>query len=168
MNRGGAARLAIPPLGMSTGFSMFAMHAFRVPWTWGLSAFVLGAALFAQPVIATSRLTREGNVIMMRRSPWFIVIIPALAAIRLALRAYGNHHFTATDRWPVLHPGVRDDQVAQLSLPANTSDSRQTSAPDRRPQRDCSVPRCEPLHLVVACIRNLALLDATPSILRQP
>src|SRR5215510_1489788 len=70
--------LIIPPLGMSTGFSMFAMHAFRVPWTWGLSAFVLGAALFAQPVIASSRLTREGNTVMMR----------ALAAIRLALRGY--------------------------------------------------------------------------------
>jgi membrane protein CcdC involved in cytochrome C biogenesis len=80
--------LIIPPLGMSTGFSMFAMHAFRVPWTWGLSAFVLGAALFAQPVIASSRLTREGNTVMMRRSPWFIVIILALAAIRLALRGY--------------------------------------------------------------------------------
>ena len=80
--------LIIPPLGMSTGFSMFAMQAFRVPWMWGVSAFVLGAALFAQPVIATSRLTREGNVIMMRRSPWFIVIILALEAIRLALRGY--------------------------------------------------------------------------------
>ena len=80
--------LNIPPLGMSTGFSMFAMQAFRVPWMWGVSAFVLGAALFAHPVIATSRLTREGNVIMMRRSPWFIVIILALAAIRLALRGY--------------------------------------------------------------------------------
>jgi membrane protein CcdC involved in cytochrome C biogenesis len=80
--------LVIPPLGMSTGFSMFAMQAFRVPWAWGLSAFVLGAALLAQPVIATSRLTREGNVIMMRRSPWFIVIILVLAALRLALRGY--------------------------------------------------------------------------------
>jgi membrane protein CcdC involved in cytochrome C biogenesis len=80
--------LVIPPLGMSTGFSMFAMQAFRVPWMWGLSAFVLGAAIFAQPVIATSRLTREGNVVMMRRSPWFIVIILVLAAIRLALRGY--------------------------------------------------------------------------------
>jgi membrane protein CcdC involved in cytochrome C biogenesis len=80
--------LVIPPLGMSTGFSMFAMQAFRVPWMWAISAFVLGAALFAQPVIASSRLTREGNVIMMRRSPWFIVIILALAALRLALRGY--------------------------------------------------------------------------------
>jgi membrane protein CcdC involved in cytochrome C biogenesis len=80
--------LIIPPLGMSTGFSMFAVQAFRVPWTWGLSAFVLGAALLAQPVIHTSRLTREGDVVMMRRSPWFIVIILVLAALRLALREY--------------------------------------------------------------------------------
>jgi membrane protein CcdC involved in cytochrome C biogenesis len=80
--------LLIPPLGMSTGFSMFAVHAFRVPWTWGISAFVLGAALFAQPVIHTSRLTREGDVVLMRRSPWFLVIILVLAALRLALREY--------------------------------------------------------------------------------
>jgi membrane protein CcdC involved in cytochrome C biogenesis len=80
--------LLIPPLGMSTGFSMFAVHAFRVPWTWGISAFVLGAALFAQPVIHTSRLTRQGDVVLMRRSPWFLVIILLLAALRLALREY--------------------------------------------------------------------------------
>ena len=80
--------LVIPPLGMSTGFSMFAAHAFRIPWTWGIASFVLGAALFAQPVIASSRLTREGETIMMRRSPWFIVIILVLAALRLGLRDY--------------------------------------------------------------------------------
>src|SRR5262245_27134625 len=80
--------LVIPPLGMSTGFSMFAAHAFRIPWTWGIVSFALGAAILAQPIIASSRLTREGNVIMMRRSPWFIVIILVLAALRLDLRDY--------------------------------------------------------------------------------
>jgi len=80
--------LVIPPLGMSTGFSMFAAHAFRIPWTWGIVSFLLGAAVFAQPVIASSRLTREGERIMMRRSPWFIVIILVLAALRLTLRDY--------------------------------------------------------------------------------
>ena len=39
--------LIIPPLGMSTGFSMFVVPAFRIPWTWGLAAFVLGALVFA-------------------------------------------------------------------------------------------------------------------------
>jgi membrane protein CcdC involved in cytochrome C biogenesis len=80
--------LVIPPLGMSTGFSMFAAHAFRIPWTWGIASFVVGAALLAQPVIASSRLTREGDAVVMRRSPWFIVIILVLAALRLALRDY--------------------------------------------------------------------------------
>jgi membrane protein CcdC involved in cytochrome C biogenesis len=80
--------LVIPPLGMSTGFSMFAAHGFRIPWTWGLVSFALGAAVFAQPIIASSRLTREGDAIMMRRSPWFIAIILVLAALRLALRDY--------------------------------------------------------------------------------
>ncbi len=80
--------LVLPPLGMFTGFSMFAVHAFRVPWGWGVSAFVLGAAVFAYPVIATSRLTLDDGIVMMRRSPWFVVIILALAAVRLAARGY--------------------------------------------------------------------------------
>lgn len=81
-------KLVLPPLGMSTGFSMFAVHAFRVPWGWAVSAFVLGAVVFAYPVIATSRLTFDGDAVMMRRSPWFIVIILALAAVRLSMRNY--------------------------------------------------------------------------------
>ena len=36
--------IVIPPMGMSTGFSMFMMPAFRVPWLWGLTAFVLAMA----------------------------------------------------------------------------------------------------------------------------
>jgi membrane protein CcdC involved in cytochrome C biogenesis len=88
-------RLVIPPLGMSTGFSMFAMHAFRVPWTWGISAFVLGAGVFAYPVIATSRLTRQGDLVMMHRSRWFIVILLSLAALRLALRGYVGEFLSA-------------------------------------------------------------------------
>ena len=88
-------RLLIPPLGMSTGFSMFAVHAFRVPWTWGLSAFVLGATVFAYPVIVTSRLTRQGNRVMMRRSRWFLVILLGLVALRLALRGYVGKFLSA-------------------------------------------------------------------------
>jgi len=80
--------LVLPPLGMSTGFSMFVVPAFRVPWTWGIAAFILGASIFAYPLIATTHLTREGDAIMMRRPRWFIVIILALAALRLALRSY--------------------------------------------------------------------------------
>jgi membrane protein CcdC involved in cytochrome C biogenesis len=80
--------LIIPPLGMSTGFSMFAMPAFRIPWTWGLAAFVLGAFVFAYPLVSSPQLTVEDGLIMMRRSRWFLVVILGLAAVRLGLREY--------------------------------------------------------------------------------
>ena len=80
--------LVIPPLGMSTGFSMFAVPAFRIPWTWGVGAFVIGAAVFAYPLVSRPQLTREGDRVMMRRPKWFIVVLLALAAMRLALREY--------------------------------------------------------------------------------
>ena len=38
--------------------------------------------------MATSRLKRKGDSIMMRRSRLFIVILLVLAALRLALRGY--------------------------------------------------------------------------------
>ena len=80
--------LIIPPLGMSTGFSMFVMPAFRIPWTWGLAAFVLGALVFAYPLVSSPQLTIEDGLIMMRRSRWFLVVILGLAAVRLGLREY--------------------------------------------------------------------------------
>jgi membrane protein CcdC involved in cytochrome C biogenesis len=81
-------RIVIPPLGMSTGFSMFALSGFRVPLWWGLTAFAAGALLFAYPLLASTTLTRDGDVVMMRRSRAFIVILLALAAVRFALRRY--------------------------------------------------------------------------------
>ena len=80
--------LIIPPLGMSTGFSMFTVPAFRIPWTWGLAAFVLGAVVFAYPLVSSPQLTVEDDLILMRRSRWFLVVNLALAAVRLALRQY--------------------------------------------------------------------------------
>jgi membrane protein CcdC involved in cytochrome C biogenesis len=80
--------LIIPPLGMSTGFSMFVVPAFRIPWTWGLAAFVLGSLVFAYPLVSSPQLTVEDGLIMMRRSRWFLVVILALAAVRLGLREY--------------------------------------------------------------------------------
>ena len=80
--------LIIPPLGMSTGFSMFAMPAFRIPWTWGLVAFALGALVFAYPLVSSPQLTIVDGLIMMRRSRWFLVVILGLAAVRLGLREY--------------------------------------------------------------------------------
>jgi membrane protein CcdC involved in cytochrome C biogenesis len=81
--------IIIPPLGMATGFSMFLFAPeMRIPWTWGLGAFVAGAVLLAYPLLRTTRLTREGNAIMMQRHNAFIPVILGLAALRLALRSY--------------------------------------------------------------------------------
>jgi membrane protein CcdC involved in cytochrome C biogenesis len=73
---------------MSTGFSMFAVPAFRIPWTWGVAAFVIGAFVFAYPLVSSPQLTVDDGLIMMRRSRWFLTVILGLAALRLGLRHY--------------------------------------------------------------------------------
>ncbi len=40
-------KTVIPPLGMTTNFSMFMVPAFRIPWAWAVVAFLIGAILFA-------------------------------------------------------------------------------------------------------------------------
>jgi membrane protein CcdC involved in cytochrome C biogenesis len=81
-------KIVIPPLGMATGFAMFAVPVFRVPLTWALDAFLLGALVLAYPLLRTSRLIREGNAVMMQRSNAFLAVILVLAAIRIAARGY--------------------------------------------------------------------------------
>jgi membrane protein CcdC involved in cytochrome C biogenesis len=66
---------------------MFVVPAFRIPLMWGVVAFVLGALVFAYPLVSTPQLTVEDGL-MMRRSRWFLVVILALAAVRLGLREY--------------------------------------------------------------------------------
>ena len=81
-------KIVIPPMGMATGMCMFFVPAFRVPFTWAAVALALGAVALAYPLIATSRLVREGEVVMMQRSNAFFTVILALAAIRLIARSY--------------------------------------------------------------------------------
>lgn len=80
--------IVIPPLGMATGFSMFAVPAFRVPWTWALASFLMGVVALAYPLVKTSRLVRDGDVVMMRRSNAFLAVIIVLAGVRIAARGY--------------------------------------------------------------------------------
>jgi membrane protein CcdC involved in cytochrome C biogenesis len=89
-----AKKIIIPPLGMATGFGMFVVPMFRVPWPWALGAFVLGATLLAYPLIHTTRLTRVGDTIMMSRSKIFFAVIIVLAAIRLLARGYIGQYIT--------------------------------------------------------------------------
>jgi membrane protein CcdC involved in cytochrome C biogenesis len=81
-------KIVIPPLGMATGFSMFLVPAFRIPWYWGAVAFLVGAIILAIPLLLTSRLVRDGETIMMKRSNAFFVVVIVLAAIRFLARGY--------------------------------------------------------------------------------
>ncbi len=87
-------KIVVPPLGMSTGFLMFLAPAPRVPWTWAGVAFLVGAIVLAIPVARTSRLVRQGDVVLMQRSRAFLWILLALVAVRLALRAWVEQYVT--------------------------------------------------------------------------
>lgn len=88
-------KIIIPPLGMATGFSMFVDPAFRVPWTYAGLAFAIGAVALAWPLLLTTRLERQGETVMMRRSSAFLAVILLLAAIRLFARGYFDKILTA-------------------------------------------------------------------------
>lgn len=81
-------KIIIPPLGMATGFSMFVVPAFRVPLAWAGLAFAIGAVALAWPLLLTTRLERQGDTVMMKRSSAFLVVILVLAVIRFAARGY--------------------------------------------------------------------------------
>lgn len=81
-------KIIIPPLGMATGFCMFFVPAFRIPWAWAGAAFLIGAIALAWPLLLTTRLIRMGNAIMMKRSSAFLVVLFVLAAIRFLARGY--------------------------------------------------------------------------------
>ena len=81
-------KIIIPPLGMATGFSMFVMPGFRIPWAWAALAFAIGAVALAWPLLLTTRLERQGDAVMMKRSSAFLVVILVLAVIRFAARGY--------------------------------------------------------------------------------
>jgi membrane protein CcdC involved in cytochrome C biogenesis len=81
-------KIVMPPLGMATGFSMFAVPAFRIPWTWAGIAFFVGTVGLAYPLLRTSRLVRQGEVVRMQRCSAFFSVILLLAAVRILARGY--------------------------------------------------------------------------------
>lgn len=87
-------KIVIPPLGMATGFSMFVVPAFRIPWAWAGLAFAIGAVALAWPLLLTTRLERQGDAVMMKRSGAFLVVILVLAVIRFAARGYFDSFLT--------------------------------------------------------------------------
>ncbi len=81
-------KIVMPPLGMATGFCMFFYPPCRVPWAWGLAAFVIGAVVFAYPLLLTSDLHLHNGEIRMKRSGAFFAVIIVLALVRWAARGY--------------------------------------------------------------------------------
>ena len=81
-------KIVMPPLGMATGFIMFFFPQCRVPFLWGLAAFLIGAILFAVPLLLTSDLHLHNGEIRMKRSNAFFAVIIVLAVIRWAARGY--------------------------------------------------------------------------------
>ena len=81
-------KIIIPPLGMATGFSMFFVPAFRIPWAWAGAAFLIGAIALAWPLLLTTRLIHMGDAIMMKRSSAFLAVLFVLAAVRFLARGY--------------------------------------------------------------------------------
>jgi membrane protein CcdC involved in cytochrome C biogenesis len=85
-------KIIAPPLGMSTGFCMFFSQRFQVPLAWAGVAFLLGALVFAWPLIYTSRLRKDENgQVWMKRSPIFFFMLLLLVAVRFGLRSYVEH-----------------------------------------------------------------------------
>jgi membrane protein CcdC involved in cytochrome C biogenesis len=81
-------KIIMPPLGMATGFFMFAVPAFRIPVTWAGLAFMVGTVGLSYPLLKTSRLVRQGQVVMLQRSSAFFTVILLLAAVRILARGY--------------------------------------------------------------------------------
>lgn len=81
-------KIVIPPLGMSTGFGMFLAPEMRVPLTWAVVAFLIGAIVLSWPLARTSSLEQQGDIVMMRRSNGFLLILLGLLALRLLLHEY--------------------------------------------------------------------------------
>ena len=85
-------KIVFPPLGMATGFSMFIVPAFRIPWTWAISAFLIGAIFLAYPLLRTSRLTMDGETVMMQRSGAFFLVVVALGLVRMLAKSYFDRY----------------------------------------------------------------------------
>ena len=83
-----AAKLLIPPLGMSTGFAMFLFPPTRISLTWAIAALLAGGLLLSYPLSRTSELTRHGEHIMLKRSKAFLWVMLGLVTLRIVARSY--------------------------------------------------------------------------------
>jgi membrane protein CcdC involved in cytochrome C biogenesis len=81
-------KIIMPPIGMATGFCMFLVPQCRIPFLWGLGAFLIGAIVLAFPLLLTSDLHLQNGLIMMKRSSAFFSVIIVLAVVRYLARGF--------------------------------------------------------------------------------
>ncbi|WP_126426089.1 CcdC family protein [Brevibacillus marinus] len=85
--------ILLPPLMMTTGFSMFHFPEVLTPLSYDLVAFLVGT-LFSIPLILSSRFEVVGKEIYLKRSNVFIGILLALVIVRLVVKVEVGDLFT--------------------------------------------------------------------------
>lgn len=100
-----ARKIIAPPMGMATGFCMFLVPVFRVPWSWALVSLVLGATLLAYPLSRTTTLWADLSTgrIMLKRSPAFFLVFIGLGLIRFWARAWIGQYISITQTGAVFY-----------------------------------------------------------------
>ncbi len=88
-----ARKIVIPPLAMTTGFSMFVFPQTHIPLMYALTALMFGF-LFSYPLIRTSKFERIEDQIYLKRSKAFPLILLSLLAVRIGLRGYVEQYMT--------------------------------------------------------------------------
>lgn len=125
-------KIVAPPLGMSTGFFMFFKSEFRFPLEWGMVAFLLGALIFAWPLIYTSRLYEKEGQIWMKRSPAFFFTLLALVTIRFGLRSEIEHFISLPQTAGLMFTlafGMVSHWRARMALEFNRLRNAQANSP---------------------------------------
>jgi len=89
-----AKKIILPPIAMSTGFLMFLYPPTRIPFSWGIIAFLAGAVFFSYPLIRTSQFHIIGDDIYLKRSKAFVFILLGLLLLRLGLHTYVEEHIS--------------------------------------------------------------------------
>jgi membrane protein CcdC involved in cytochrome C biogenesis len=80
-------KIILPPLFMSTGFLMFLYPPVRVSYYEAFEALIVGA-LFSIVLIKTTKFEMKSDLIYIKRSKAFIVILVGLLLFRLVLKTY--------------------------------------------------------------------------------
>lgn len=87
-------KIWIPPLGMSTGFAMFAVSEVRFPLWWAALAFLIGWFIFAYPLIRSTIFEVRDGHIFAQRSKSFAFILLGLLLVRTLLHEFINRYIT--------------------------------------------------------------------------